>query len=252
MDRYIGRDAHASSGTLGVVTARGKRVGYHVVETNARWLIEAVRQNPRPAPHLPWGGRAVEVALRDAVGPRAKGCGGALSSEELSLAGPGAHGGAAARVGDAVPFPEQAWVWTADHSTESRTEMLEREDRRKFHHSIPEWQPSDACGGQHIRVGSPGNGIQPGRRERRVRQHERRLRLHPLTRPGAESVRVMQRRFAGEGFPPEYASIGLKARLVGDALSPRTFAAFERLRRVFFEAVQHGPTEVSAEYPGNL
>lgn len=48
MDRYIGLDAHASSCTLGVVTPSGKRVGSHVVETNARCLIEAVRQIPEP------------------------------------------------------------------------------------------------------------------------------------------------------------------------------------------------------------
>ena len=48
MDRYIGLDAHASSCTLGVMTPSGKRVGSHVVETNARCLIEAVRQIPEP------------------------------------------------------------------------------------------------------------------------------------------------------------------------------------------------------------
>jgi transposase len=48
MDRYIGLDAHASSCTLGVVTPKGRRVGSHVVETNARCLIEAVRQIPEP------------------------------------------------------------------------------------------------------------------------------------------------------------------------------------------------------------
>jgi hypothetical protein len=46
MDRYIGLDAHASSCTLGVMTPSGKRIGSHVVETNARCLIEAVRQIP--------------------------------------------------------------------------------------------------------------------------------------------------------------------------------------------------------------
>ena len=48
MDRFIGLDAHASSCTLGVVSPSGKRVGSHVVETNARCLIEAVRQIPEP------------------------------------------------------------------------------------------------------------------------------------------------------------------------------------------------------------
>ena len=48
MDRYIGLDAHASSCTLGVMTPSGKRIGSYVVETNARCLIEAVRQIPSP------------------------------------------------------------------------------------------------------------------------------------------------------------------------------------------------------------
>ena len=48
MDRFIGLDAHSSSCTLGVVTLGGKRVGSQVVETNARCLIEAVRQVPEP------------------------------------------------------------------------------------------------------------------------------------------------------------------------------------------------------------
>ena len=41
-------DAHASRCTLGVMTPSGKRVGSQVVETNARCLIEAVRQIPKP------------------------------------------------------------------------------------------------------------------------------------------------------------------------------------------------------------
>jgi transposase len=48
MDRYIGLDAHASSCTLAVVSPSGKRLGSQVVETNARCLIEAVRQIPKP------------------------------------------------------------------------------------------------------------------------------------------------------------------------------------------------------------
>jgi len=43
MERYIGLDAHASSCTLGVVGPSGKRLGSHVVETNARALIEVLR-----------------------------------------------------------------------------------------------------------------------------------------------------------------------------------------------------------------
>jgi len=48
MSRYIGLDAHASSCTLGVMTPSVQRIGLHVVETNARYLIEAVRQIPQP------------------------------------------------------------------------------------------------------------------------------------------------------------------------------------------------------------
>jgi hypothetical protein len=48
VDRYIGLDAHASSCTLAVVSGSGKRIGTQVVETNARCLIDAVRQIPKP------------------------------------------------------------------------------------------------------------------------------------------------------------------------------------------------------------
>ena len=40
MDTYIELDAHASSCTLGVLRPGGKRLGSHVVETNAQALIE--------------------------------------------------------------------------------------------------------------------------------------------------------------------------------------------------------------------
>ncbi|MCG6955256.1 MAG: IS110 family transposase [Gemmatimonadetes bacterium] len=43
MERYIGLDAHASTCTLAVVGPSGKRLGSHVVETNARALIEVLR-----------------------------------------------------------------------------------------------------------------------------------------------------------------------------------------------------------------
>jgi transposase len=46
MDRYIGLDAHASTCTLGVVGASGKRLSSQVVETNARALIEVMRTVP--------------------------------------------------------------------------------------------------------------------------------------------------------------------------------------------------------------
>ncbi len=48
MDRYIGLDAHSSSCTLGVVGPSGKRLGLHVVETNAKALIEVLRSIPGP------------------------------------------------------------------------------------------------------------------------------------------------------------------------------------------------------------
>jgi transposase len=47
MDRYVGLDTHASSCTLAVIGPSGKRLGSHVVETNARALIEVIQQIPR-------------------------------------------------------------------------------------------------------------------------------------------------------------------------------------------------------------
>ncbi len=58
MDRYIGLDVHASSCTLGVVGPSGTRRGLHVVETNAKALIEVLRSIPGPRPPAPgWGER---------------------------------------------------------------------------------------------------------------------------------------------------------------------------------------------------
>ncbi len=48
MDRYIGLDAHASSCALGVLRPSGKRPGSHVVETNAKALIEVLHSIPGP------------------------------------------------------------------------------------------------------------------------------------------------------------------------------------------------------------
>ena len=47
MDRYIGLHAHTSSCTLAVIGPSGKRLGSHVVETNARALIEVLRGIPK-------------------------------------------------------------------------------------------------------------------------------------------------------------------------------------------------------------
>ncbi len=46
MDTYIGLDAHVSSCRLGVLGPGGKRLGSHVVETNAKALIEVLRRIP--------------------------------------------------------------------------------------------------------------------------------------------------------------------------------------------------------------
>ena len=43
MDKYIGLDAHASSCTLGVLGPSRQRLGSHVVETDAKVLIEVLR-----------------------------------------------------------------------------------------------------------------------------------------------------------------------------------------------------------------
>ncbi len=46
MERYVGLDTHASSCTLAVIGPSGKRLGSHVVETNARALIDVIQQIP--------------------------------------------------------------------------------------------------------------------------------------------------------------------------------------------------------------
>lgn len=43
MDRYVGLDAHATSCTFGVIDAKGKQLGSHVVETNGKALVEFIR-----------------------------------------------------------------------------------------------------------------------------------------------------------------------------------------------------------------
>jgi transposase len=43
MDRFIGLDAHGQSCTLCVMSASGKRLGHHVVETNGKALVEQIR-----------------------------------------------------------------------------------------------------------------------------------------------------------------------------------------------------------------
>ncbi len=85
MDRYIGLDAHSSSCTLGVLGPSGKRLGLHVVETNAKALIEVLRSIPGPrhlcleegtlaswlyevlSPHVE---EIVVTAVRESRGPR--------------------------------------------------------------------------------------------------------------------------------------------------------------------------------------
>jgi len=47
MDRYIRRDAQASSCTLGVTTPSVQRVGSRTVGTRALYLVEAGRQRPQ-------------------------------------------------------------------------------------------------------------------------------------------------------------------------------------------------------------
>jgi hypothetical protein len=51
VDRYIGLDGHSESCTLRVLTATGKEVSRHVVETNGSALVQAVRSIPG-AKHL--------------------------------------------------------------------------------------------------------------------------------------------------------------------------------------------------------
>ena len=48
MDRYIGLDAHASSCTLAIVGPSGRHLKSHVLETNAKVLIDLIRTIPTP------------------------------------------------------------------------------------------------------------------------------------------------------------------------------------------------------------
>ncbi len=66
MDRYVGLDAHASSCTLGVLGPGGKRLGLHVVETNAKALIPAC---PSLSWSIPPNDRAPAVPLRSPPEP---------------------------------------------------------------------------------------------------------------------------------------------------------------------------------------
>jgi hypothetical protein len=46
MERYIGLDIHAASTTFAVISATGKRLRTHVVETNGQALVEQLRTIP--------------------------------------------------------------------------------------------------------------------------------------------------------------------------------------------------------------
>ena len=48
MARYIGLDAHSASCTIAVVGISGRRLGCHVVETNAKVLVDLIKTIPRP------------------------------------------------------------------------------------------------------------------------------------------------------------------------------------------------------------
>ena len=75
MDTYIGLDAHASSCTLGVLGPGGKRLGSHVVETNAKALIEGLRSIPGISASAPGGRHTGELVVRGTLAA----CGGACS-----------------------------------------------------------------------------------------------------------------------------------------------------------------------------
>ena len=70
MERYIGLDAHASSCTLAVVGPSGKRLGSHVVETNARALTRGAQGDPPQPARVSRGRDAVGVAVRGARAAR--------------------------------------------------------------------------------------------------------------------------------------------------------------------------------------
>jgi hypothetical protein len=46
MERYLGLDVHAASSTLAVISEAGRQLQTHVLETNVRALVQAVRLIP--------------------------------------------------------------------------------------------------------------------------------------------------------------------------------------------------------------
>ena len=46
MERYIGLDVHSASCTIGVLSAKGKRLSSTVLETNGKVLVEFLRLIP--------------------------------------------------------------------------------------------------------------------------------------------------------------------------------------------------------------
>jgi transposase len=46
MDRYVGLDVHSASCTVGVLSAKGKRLSSTVLETNGKVLVEFLRLIP--------------------------------------------------------------------------------------------------------------------------------------------------------------------------------------------------------------
>ena len=86
MDTYIGLDAPASSCTVAIVGPSGRRLGSHVVETNAPSLISTVEAIPRqrrlcleesalagwlderhPMSRRSWSRRSRRIALRCSI-----------------------------------------------------------------------------------------------------------------------------------------------------------------------------------------
>lgn len=46
MERYIGMDVHAASGTLAVISEKDRKLKDFSVETNRQALVEAIRMSP--------------------------------------------------------------------------------------------------------------------------------------------------------------------------------------------------------------
>lgn len=68
MSRYIGLDVHMASCTMVILGPSGKKLGCHVVETNASLLVDLLKGIPKPR-HLCFEEGAQSAWLYETLSP---------------------------------------------------------------------------------------------------------------------------------------------------------------------------------------